>query len=70
MAANAITRHRCKSFQHIIAKIYIMVQESAFEMFPCDFCSASFSRKHDLERHRRGHSGEGEFFEACVEIFS
>ncbi|KAG8830734.1 hypothetical protein FRC18_007689 [Serendipita sp. 400] len=32
-----------------------------FEMFPCDLCSASFSRRHDLERHRRGHSGEAPY---------
>lgn len=35
--------------------------ETSFEMFPCEYCSASFSRRHDLERHKRGHSGEAPY---------
>ncbi|KAG8813052.1 hypothetical protein FRC17_001695 [Serendipita sp. 399] len=36
-------------------------QAGEFEMFPCDICSASFSRRHDLDRHRRAHSGEAPY---------
>lgn len=45
--------------------------DATFEMFPCDFCSASFSRRHDLERHRRGHSGEAPYVcEGCGAAFT
>ena len=30
-------------------------------MYECGICIASFSRKHDMERHRRAHTGEAPY---------
>src|SRR5258706_11981078 len=37
-------------------------------MYECGICIASFSRKHDMERHRRTHTGESPYGESPYSI--
>jgi hypothetical protein len=37
-------------------------------MYQCGICVASFSRKHDMERHRRTHTGEAPYGESPFSI--
>ena len=37
-------------------------------MYECGICVASFSRKHDMERHRRTHTGEAPYGKSLSSI--